>query len=233
MAIQLIPFAVGAAIASATVYVLKDAALRHSIADKFQFLGHGRSSFLGKPEAGGQQAESSTPAPAQQQPRPVSQPSQSFARLSAMDEQAVPDSSPPEQQAPQPAIEPEQASVTLSVDCGQTAPDTTAAEQQTPQPAVEPEPELEQESAALSAALSADDAQTASDTSAAKLQAPEPVQQPDQHHCAAKTKAGHRCRSRTHAIVSMPQEAGGVAEVPLCSVHSRIHQQGGTVTLVG
>ncbi len=225
MAIQLIPFAVGAAIASATVYVLKDAALRHSIADKFQFLGYGRSSFLGKPEAGGQQDESSTPAPAQQQPRPVSQPSQSFAGLSAIDEQAAPDSPPLEQQAPQPAIEPEQASVTLSVDCGQTVPDTTVAEQQTPQPSVEREPEQE------SAALSVDDAQAASGSPAAEKQAPQPAKQTDQHRCAAKTKAGLRCRSRTHAIVSMPQEAGGVAEVPLCSVHSRIHQQGGTVTL--
>ena len=196
MAIQLIPFAVGAAIASATVYVLKDAALRHSIADKSQFLGHGRSSFPGKPEASGQQAESSTPAPAQQQPRSVSQPSQGFAGLSAIDEQAAPDSSPPEQQAPQPASEPEQTSVTLSIDCGQTAPDTTAAEQQTPQPSVEPEPELEQESAALSV----DDAQAASDSPAAEQQAPQPAQQPDQHRCAAKTKAGLRCRSRTRVF---------------------------------
>ena len=77
------------------------------------------------------------------------------------------------------------------------------------------------------------DEQTESITAVAEQQASQTARQADQHRCEAMTKAGYRCRSKTHTVVSMSQGAAGATEVALCSVHNRIHQQGGTFALVG
>lgn len=101
----------------------------------------------------------------------------------------------------------------------QTEPATPARAKQQPQPTRQPNQSF--------TSLSAVDEQTKSATAEAQQQA----QQADQQRCQALTKAGNRCRSRTHTIVAMPRGSDGVAEVALCSVHSGIHEKGGPVAL--
>lgn len=155
MGLQLIPIAVGTAVAAAAAYVITNRVLRSRIADEALQLGRTVAAYFAGVSASDEQSEPARPARGERQPQPSRQPKQSFTSLSAFDEQTKP---------------------------------TTA-------------------------------------------EAGRPVLQADHQRCQAMTKAGKRCRSRTHTVVAMPRGNDGVAEVALCSVHSGIHEKGGTVPL--